>query len=329
MSIPPIAVAVARSGWNWQWNQLMERLAPADNEGNYNRPPSQHQKAIAPSKQEIKQRSPQNRPYLIIGRSCPWAHRTWLVYELRELHNSLNLLIAKADHNTGRWTIDPPWLGCNSLLDVYQKCGQPPNHRATVPALIDPGKTNTDKPQLLGNESTQLIEVLNQWPTNNRAPNLLPPVMEKDVERWHELLQTSVNDGVYRCGFARNQNAYDRASNELFESLALVEESLMKRGPWLCGEQITLADVRLFPTLIRWEMIYQPLFGCSQEPLWSFPNLWEWRQKFLSQQQVLQTCDSKAWRNDYYGALFPLRPSNIVPAGPDLLQMINAPIPSL
>ena len=174
MSIPPIAVATARRGWNWQWNQLMNGLAPADEAGNYRRPPSQHQKAIVPKESELTSRSKKNLPHLIVGRSCPWAHRTWLMYELRVLKNSLNLLIAKVDQKAGRWQIDPSWLGCDSLLSLYQKCGQPLNHRATVPTLVDPGATINVKPQILGNESTQLIEKLNEWPTTDNAPDLSP-----------------------------------------------------------------------------------------------------------------------------------------------------------
>ena len=329
MSIPPIAVIAARKGWSWQWNQLMNGLAPADAHGNYRRPSSQHQKAFALEEHEIAGRSQNHLPHLIIGRSCPWAHRTWLIYELRDLQNSLNLLIAKADQKEGRWRINPSWLGCDSLLDIYRKCGQPPNHRATVPALVDPGATNKDKPQLLGNESSQLIEVLNQWPTTSRAPDLSPQDLQKEIENWQKLLQNSVNDGVYRCGFARTQNAYDKACTELFEALKQVEQNLADRGPWLCGSRLTLADIRLFPTLIRWEMVYEPLFGCGKEPLWSFPNLWKWRQQFLSLPKVLKTCNSAAWRNDYFGALFPLNPSNIIPAGPNLVKMVNSKAPDL
>ncbi len=324
MSIPPIAVALARGGWNWQWNQLMNGFAPADQAGNYERPPSQHQKAIAPQKNELINRSKKLLPHLIVGRSCPWAHRTWLLYELRDLDNSLNLLIAQPDHNAGFWRISPSWLGCDSLLGLYKKCGKPPNHRATVPALVDPGERENNQPRLLGNESSQLIEVLNEWPTANDAPDLLPSDLQEEIENWHKLLQNSVNNGVYRCGFARTQSAYNKASEELFQALQEVEQNLSVRGPWLCGEKLTLADVRLFPTLIRWEMVYEPLFGCSQEPLWSFPNIWQWRQKFLALPRVLRTCDSTAWRNDYFGALFPLRPSNIVPAGPNLVKLVNS-----
>ena len=328
MSIHPIAVATARMGWNWQWNQLMNGLAPADPAGNYRRPPNQHLKALVQNENELKKRPKNHLPHLIIGRSCPWAHRTWLVYELRGLHNNLNLIIAKADKKAGRWSIEPSWLGSKSLLEIYQKCGQPPSHRATVPALVDPGTTKEEAPQLLGNESAQLVEVLNEWPSNFEGLNLAPSNLQEEIKSWERLLQPSVNDGVYRCGFARTQIAYDIACSELFQALKQVDQSLSKKGPWLCGKQLTLADVRLFPTLIRWEMVYEPFFGCSQEPLWSFSNLWKWRQRFLSLPKVLETCDSVAWRNDYFGALFPLRPSGIVPSGPNLARMVNAKAPN-
>ena len=191
MSIPPAVVNAARLGWNWQWNQLMNGLAPADQSGNYQRPPSQHLNAIAPSASLLKERSKKRLPRLIVGRSCPWAHRTWLVYQLRELHENLNLLIATADSKAGRWSINPPWLRCNSLLALYRLCETPPNHRATVPVLIDPGKTKTDKPQLMGNESSQLVEVLNHWPTDKNSLNLAPQNVQAEIENWQKLLQNS------------------------------------------------------------------------------------------------------------------------------------------
>lgn len=327
MSIPPAVVASVRMGWHWQWNQLMNGLAPADAEGHYRRPPSQHQQATVPSETELIGRPAELRPHLIVGRSCPWAHRTWLVLTLRNLQSSLNLLLAKADHKAGRWRLDPAWLGCDSLLALYKTCGAPPSHRATVPALVDPGSSANLSPRLLGNESAQLVEVLNRWPANNDAPDLAPAALLDDINHWQNILQPAVNDGVYRCGFARSQMAYDQACHELFEALKQVESSLSQQGPWLCGDQLSLADVRLFPTIIRWEMVYQPLFGCSQQPLWDFPHLWSWRQRFFALPGVANTCDAEAWRQDYFGALFPIHPSNIVPSGPDLAKLVKASAP--
>ena len=323
MAIPPIVVNAAKKSWNWQWNQLMNGLAPSDSKGNYCRPISQKLNAIVPAQENLINRSSGQLPILIIGRSCPWAHRTWLIFQLRNLNTNLQLLFAKADQNEGRWKIDPSWRGCNSLSAIYKLCGTPPNHRATVPALIDPGELPHQKPKILGNESAQLVEALNLWPTKTQETNLAPIELKEEINHWQNLLQPSVNNGVYKCGFARNQKAYDQASEELFKALNRVEQNLSKRGPWLCGEIFTIADIRLFPTLIRWESVYEPLFGCSQKPLWLFPSICDWRKKFFQLPKVAQTCDSEAWRNDYFGALFPLRPSGIIPKAPDLKKLIN------
>ncbi len=329
MSIPPYVVASARLGWKWQWNQLMNGLAPVDKDGNYQRPISQHQKSSVPNIESITKRAPENLPHLIVGRSCPWAHRTWLIYKLRNLKSNLTLLVAHADHKAGRWVLNPPWLGCDSLLDLYKACGTPPSHRATVPVIIDPGQEKPYRPKILGNESAQLVETLNDWPAPKEAPNLAPSKLREEIYNWQKLLQPTVNNGVYRCGFARNQAAYERASNDLFGALNEVEKSLTSKGPWLCGEQLTIADLRLFPTMIRWEVVYMPLFGCSKHPLWHFPKVWEWRQRLMAFPSVSETCDSLSWREDYFGALFPLNPSGIVPSGPDLVKMVNASMPQL
>ena len=322
MAIPPALVKTARWGWSWQWQRLMGGLGPADSSGNYKRPAGDHPAATLPT-QSLDGRSPDERPLLILGRSCPWAHRTWLVHTLRGLGGSLNILMAQADHQAGRWQLDPPWQSCHSLLELYRHCGAPPSHRATVPVLMDPLE-----PRILGNESAQLVELLNRWPAAAEAPDLAPEDLGEAIATWQTLLQHSVNDGVYRCGFARNQAAYDRAEQALFTALAQVESSLASHGPWLCGNRLTLADLRLFPTLIRWEAVYAPLFGCSRQPLWQFPNIWTWRQRLFALPGVQATCDAQAWREDYFGALFPLNPGGIVPAGPDLRTLVGSGVPT-
>ncbi len=324
MSIPPFAVKAARLGWNCQWKILMNGLGPSDEQGNYKRPKSQHQTKVIPSQQDILSRSPDNQYQLIIGRSCPWAHRTLLVHKLRKLNESINIIFAEADHKKGRWKINPTWKGCDSLISIYKLCGAKSNQRATVPVLVDPGNNNDKNPEIIGNESSILVEVLNKWPSSENNLDLAPKELENEITNWNYLLQDSLNNGVYKCGFARNQIAYEKASHDLFEALEIVEKSLKKNGPWLCGKKLTLADIRLFPTLVRWEMVYLPLFNCSKEPLWSFTNVWKWRQKFMALPSVSQTCKPDAWREDYFGALFPLRPSNIVPEGPELKKIINS-----
>ena len=126
MAIPPVVVAAARTGWRWQWQRLMGGLGPADAAGNYKRPPSDPLTGIAPDPTELAQRTAEMRPHLVIGRSCPWAHRTWLVHQLRNLDPTVTLLIATADHQSGRWALNPPWQNCDNLLDLYRLCNAPP-----------------------------------------------------------------------------------------------------------------------------------------------------------------------------------------------------------
>ena len=330
MSIPPIVVTAARSGWRWQWQRLMGGLGPADEAGNYARPASDHLEADLPDPQLLLKRTGQNRPHLIIGRSCPWAHRTWLVHQLRGLEQQIELVLVDPDPWAGRWVFPQPKLNCSSLLQLYRKAGADTKQRATVPVLLDPGPDG-GQPEILSNESAELVQLLNRWPAVGKLD--LEPVGERDaIEIWSQQLQAPLNDGVYRCGFARNQQAFDQAEAALYSALEQIEKSLSARGPWLCGQALTLADVRLFPTLIRWEQVYAPLFGCSRQPLWCYPALWQWRMRMLEQPGVMGTCYPAAWRRDYFGALFPLQPSGRVPGGPAdataLRQLLRSQIPS-
>ena len=319
MTIPAVVVAAARAGWHWQWQRLMGGLGPADAEGNYRRPAAAFT-ALPPLPAQAGE---PGRHVLIVGRSCPWAHRAWLVWRLRQLQESIALLVVDPDPKAGRWRFSTPFLGCNTLQELYQRAGADPNQRATVPVLVEQGSGAV----VLG-ESARLIELLNRWPAPPQAPDLAPEGLASTVTPWRELFQDAVNDGVYRCGFARNQAAYDRAEMALFQALEQAERHLAAAGagPWLCGQALTLADVQLFPTLIRLELVYAPLFGVSRRPLWQLPALWRWRQRFYGLPGVADTCCDQAWRRDYFGALFPLNPSGIVPAGPELATLVQAPL---
>ena len=294
----------------------MEGLGPADRDGHYQRPP-----AAFPALPPLPaQAATAGGHVLIVGRSCPWAHRAWLVWTLRQLQSSIDLLVVEPDPKAGRWRFSTPFLGCSTLLELYRRSGAAANQRATVPALVE-----RSSGQVVLGESARLMELLNQWPAPQGAPDLVPDRLAPAINAWRELFQGAVNDGVYRCGFARNQAAYDRAEAALFDALQQTEAALAGAGagPWLCGDTLTLADVQLFPTLIRLELVYAPLFGVSRRPLWQFPHLWRWRQQLFSQVGVADTCFDQAWRQDYFGALFPLHPSGIVPAGPALATLVQ------
>jgi Predicted glutathione S-transferase len=131
-------------------------------------------------------------------------------------------------------------------------------------------------------------------------------------------------DGVYKCGFARNQSAYEKASKNLFAAINEVENLLQKnRGTWIYGEELTYADIYLFPTLIRWELIYSKLFKCTEQELSNFEKIIEWRLKFFKLSNVDMTCYENEWKKDYYKALFPLNPNQLIPVLPTLKEIMR------
>ena len=164
MTIPPIFVKAARQIWSFEWKVLMNGLAPSDSSGTYKRPINVQKQIQIPTKEDLKSRDSSQLPGLIIGRSCPWAHRAWIIHEIKGLKKSINLHIAQVDKEGGRWRLDPPIKGCKTLQELYQKCGNYQSRRATVPMLFDPGKEPESKSRLINNESAELVEILNNWP---------------------------------------------------------------------------------------------------------------------------------------------------------------------
>ena len=323
MATPPILVKAAKEIWNCEWNILMNGLAPSDSKGNYKRPKNLQSEIQIPTKDDLRTRDMDQMPYLIIGQSCPWAHRVWIMHEIKGLKATINLNVAQVNTSSGRWIFQPNLKGCKTLQDLYKKCNQYKIKRATVPMLFDPGKKAKSKFRLINNESAELLEILNEWPISSNNLDLNPENHHEKIFNWQNLIQENINNGVYKCGFARNQKAYEKASKDLFSTLNIIEESLKINGPWLCGKNLTIADIRLFPTLIRWESVYEPLFKCSQKPIESFPNIIEWRKTIFNLYNIKNTCHADSWREDYFGALFPLNPSSIIPKGESINKIVN------
>ena len=316
MPIPPAVVSISRQLWRSQWLVLMNGLAPADGRGNFRRRPSGFRETLLGSGQD--QGTP--RHVLVIGQSCPWAHRTWLVRQLKDLAAVIDIALVRPDAATGRWVFQEPFEGFQQLWQLYRQSGAGPSARATVPVLWD-----RHQGRIINNESAHIIEQLDTLPPGPDAvaATLRPSDLIPSIQTWSAWLQDDVNDGVYRCGFARNQEAHERALGDLFAGLDAVEQALADGRPWICGEALTMVDVRLFPTMARWEAAYQDLFGCGLRPLWSFPFLWAWRRRFHQLPNVAATCPSQTWRQDYFGSLFPLNPSGIVPPAPSLASLLE------
>ena len=290
----------------------MNGFAPSDRQGNYKRPKG----LLIDTTYDFINNS--ENTYLLVGKSCPWCHRTLLIYKLKHLSKQIKVIFLEADINSGQWIFNEKFKGCRTLSEFYKKTSKQNIFRATLPLLF---KLNNDQINILSNESSQIVKImdliknsysLNKITSKNCDQNLL------------NLIQTDINDGVYKCGFSRNQVSYEKASKRLFSALTIIEKKLRKSpGNWICGEELTYADIYLFPTAIRWELIYRYLFKCTEKEISDFKNIIKWRLKFFSLSNVSETCFENEWKKDYYKALFPLNPNQIVPVLPSLREIIQ------
>lgn len=316
MSLPStIVIKLGKFLWTTMWHQMMSKLAPRNEAGAYIRPQSEFRRQINSQEDNLYQPA-SGRYCLYVGLSCPWAHRTLVVRALKGLESAISIVWVVAKATEGGWMLETPQDGCRSLKQIYQLAASGYQGRATVPVLWDK-QTQT----IVNNESAEIIEMLNrefnQWATR---PDLdLYPVSQKEqIDSLNHRIYHTVNNGVYRCGFAQSQAAYEQACNELFNTLDDLEKCLVDNR-YLCGDQITLADVRLFTTLFRFDAVYHGLFKCNRRRIRDYQHLYRYLQDIYQLPGVASTCDLEKVKQDYYGNLFPLNPGGIIPLGPDQL----------
>jgi glutathionyl-hydroquinone reductase len=321
MAIPPKwIVGSVRWGWHRMWQTMMTQLAPPSREGDYLRPSSQFRHWI-----EGEDRAPfppaSGRYVLLVGYGCPWAHRALVVRSLKGLDNAIAVEIVAPALNSGVWQFEQPFQGCRTLPELYRLATAGYAGRSTVPVLWD-----SQTKQIVNNESSEIIVMLNQsfnpWATHPEL-DLYPMALQSEIDRWNDKIYHTVNNGVYRCGFAQTQSAYERACTELFNTLDELETHLGDRR-FICGVQLTLADVRLFTTLIRFDAVYHGLFKCDRRRIREYVNLWAYLRDFYQWPGVAETCRLDIIKQDYYGNLFPLNPGGIIPLGPDPTELYHA-----
>lgn len=178
---------------------------------------------------------------------------------------------------------------------------------------------------IVNNESAEIIVMLNsEFNDFAKHPtlDLYPEERREKIDHWNERIYHAVNNGVYCCGFAQTQEAYDQACNELFAVLDEID-AVLAMSRYLCGERVTLADVRLFTTLFRFDGVYYGLFKCNRRRIQDYENLGPYLRDLYQLPGVADTCDLEAVKRDYYGNLFPLNPGGIIPAGPDMTKLLE------
>ena len=263
---------------------------------------------------------------LVVARGCPWANRAMIVRRLLGLEPALSLGICGPEHDWRSWTFDldpgekDPVLGIHWLREAYEKAEPGYDRGVTVPAIVDipsGGVVTADFRQIT-------LDLESEWGAYHRdgAPDLYPDKLRDEIEVVCALVYEDVNNGVYRCGFASTQAAYEEAYRKLFARLDWLCDRLSTRR-YLVGDTITEADIRLWPTLVRFDAVYHGHFKCNRNKITEMPVLWAYARDLFQTPGFGDTIDFAQTKQHYYRVHTNLNPSQIVPAGPDTSEWLT------
>lgn len=270
------------------------------------------------------------RYHLYVSLACPWAHRALILRKLKGLEDHIDISVVHSDMLDYGWTfygpeLDSPYEVKDNLFDnkhyfeVYRRADSEYTGRVTVPVLWDK-KRDT----IVSNESSEIIQMFNSefnditGNTNDYYPEALRP----EIDEVNERVYHAVNNGVYKSGFATTQEAYEEAVTALFAALDWLEDRLDTQR-YLVGEQITLADWRLFTTLIRFDPVYVGHFKTNLKRIVDYPNLDNYMRELYQYPGVAETVDLTHIKRHYYFSHRSINPFGVVPKGP--VQDLHAP----
>lgn len=259
------------------------------------------------------------RYHLFLAPSCPWAHRTQIIRRLKGLEDVISATLSDRPrvrswaYTQGIDDIQPSDDGILELHEVYTKADPNYTGRVTVPTLWD-----RQKKTIVNNESSEIIRMLNtefdEWAAND-LPDLYPEPHRSRIDELNDRIYETVNNGVYRCGFAKTQEAYEEYIGPMFETFDYLEDLLSKQR-YLAAEHPTEADWRLFVTLIRFDFVYFSHFKCNIRRIQDYPNLWNYTLDLYQTPGVAEVVDIAGIKKGYYGGQSNVNPTGIVPTGP-------------
>ena len=259
------------------------------------------------------------RYHLYVSLACPWAHRTVIFRKLKRLEDVVSLSVVDPIRDERGWAFrDVPGAGPDPvngfayLSEAYLDTDLKYSGNVTVPVLWD-----RETRQIVNNESSEIIRMLGSAfdAFTDAHEDYYPLALRDEIDAVNARVYRTVNNGVYRCGFAGSQRAYDHAFAELFESLDWLEERL-SRQRYLVGDTITEADWRLFTTLLRFDPVYVGHFKCNRNRIIDMPNLWAYARELYQWPGVSETVNLDHIRRHYYMTHPSLNPKRIVPGGP-------------
>ncbi len=268
------------------------------------------------------------RYHLYVSLACPWSHRAVIVRAVKGLDEAIGISFAAPFRDQRGWAftgerfLEPATglagdytdsvNGFSLLSEAYVATDPAFDGRVTVPVLWD-----KQTGQIVSNESADIVRMFNDafdGVAGNHV-DLYPPALRAAIDEINAFVYDRVNNGVYKAGFARSQEAYDPAFRELFAALAELEERLGRRR-FLVGDEITEADWRLFPTLVRFDAVYYSHFKCNERRLVDYPNLWRYTRDLYRRPGIAATVAMDQIKRHYYTTHDFLNPSRIIPGGP-------------
>jgi glutathionyl-hydroquinone reductase len=261
-----------------------------------------------------------NRYHLYVAHACPWAHRTLIYRALKKLEGLISVAYAVPGIKEQGWTFEknPAFPECvpdtvngfHYLHEAYTASDQRYTGKVTVPTLWDK-KTG----RVVNNESSEIIRMLNSEfkSITGDDTDFYPAALRAEIDRVNETIYTAINNGVYRCGFARSQEAYEASYDALFAALDELEARL-GRQRYLIGRQITEADWRLFPTLVRFDVAYFSIFKCNRQRIADYPNLSNYMRELYQVPGVADTVTPRYYVINYY-SIPKVNPTLIIPKG--------------
>lgn len=255
-----------------------------------------------------------DRYHLYVSLACPWAHRTLIFRKLKQLEDIVSVSVVKPEMLENGWEFGEngdPLHHFDYVYQLYLKAAPEYQGRVTVPVLWDK-KTQT----IVNNESVDIIRIFNTAfnELTGNSDDYYPKHLQYEIDKINDRIYHSINNGVYRAGFATSQTAYNKAYEELFESLDWLEQHLAKNR-YLIGKQITEADWRLFTTLIRFDAVYHGHFKCNKQKLSEYHHIHNYVKELYQIEGIKETVDLNYTKIHYYASHKTINPTLIVPLG--------------
>lgn len=261
------------------------------------------------------------RYHLYISLACPWAHRTLIYRSLKDLESHISYSVVNPYMLENGWTFEESFPGATSdhlfsqdfLYQIYLKADPKYSGRVTVPVLWD--KKNQT---IVSNESSEIIRIFNKSfniLTGNQL-DFYPKKFQKKIDDINNFTYHNINNGVYKVGFATKQEVYEEELDKLFQSLDQIEE-MLNHNIYLLTNEILECDLRLFPTLLRFDPVYVGHFKCNKKRIIDYPNISRYLQKLRSHPNIQPTINIDHIKTHYYGSHPTINPNGIIPVGPD------------